>query len=555
MKKARVGIIVDNLNSSKQIFDFITASQKSNNYEVSHIIIQKISSKKNQNFFEKSSEYIKRRGFKKFVSAAGFKMLTILESMILKRFKVFSDFFDEYSLKEFNIESIEVEPEISENGLFYTYTEIDLQKIRSLNLNLLIRGGSGILKGEILELCKNGIISFHHGDNDFYRGGPPGFWEIINKETRTGFIIQRLGNELDNGEVLFKGYFTTHWIYTINLINLLEKSNIFLHRTVDEITSHNPKERLKFEKKTTGKIYSIPSLYILLSYLFSTLKKILIKILNKNFLHNYKWNIAYKFTNEWQGVNLTQTKIIPNPPSRYLADPFIIKKGDNHYCFVEDYNCKTNKGCISVYEINNDSFKELGVVLEENFHLSYPFLFHHEKELYMCPETHEAKDIRLYKCVDFPLKWKFAKTLIKNVSAVDTNIFYKDKKWWLLTTLSNSSLLDHNSQLHVFSSENILSDDWKPHKKNPVIFDPFFARNAGLIIEDNNFYRVYQKPGFNRYGESLGVAKIEELNEDNYKEQSKFEVSPNFLKDIEGTHTYNFSNGLLVLDFLKTSKK
>ena len=552
MKKARVGIIVDNLNSSKQIFDFITASQKSNNYEVSHIIIQKISSKKNQNFLEKSSEYIKRRGFKKFVSAAGFKMLTILESMILKRFKVFSDFFDEYSLKEFNIESIEVEPEISENGLFYTYTEIDLQKIRSLNLNLLIRGGSGILKGEILELCKNGIISFHHGDNDFYRGGPPGFWEIINKETRTGFIIQRLGNELDNGEVLFKGYFTTHWIYTINLINLLEKSNIFLHHTVDEITSHNPKERLKFEKKTTGKIYSIPSLYILLSYLFSTLKKILIKILNKNFLHNYKWNIAYKFTNEWQGVNLTQTKIIPNPPNRYLADPFIIKKGDNHYCFVEDYNCKTNKGCISVYEIKNDSFKELGVVLEENFHLSYPFLFNHENELYMCPETHEANEIRLYKCIEFPLKWKFVKTLISNVSAVDTNIFFKNEKWWLMTNLSNSEIPDHASELHIFSSKNLLTDYWKPHKKNPVIFDPLTARNGGLINELSIFYRVYQKPGFNNYGESLGISKIQELNEDNYTESNELKVSPNFFEDLKGTHTYNFSDGLLVLDFNKS---
>ena len=54
MKKARVGIIVDNLNSSKQIFDFITASKKSNIYEVSHIIIQKIISKKNKNFLEKS---------------------------------------------------------------------------------------------------------------------------------------------------------------------------------------------------------------------------------------------------------------------------------------------------------------------------------------------------------------------------------------------------------------------------------------------------------------------------------------------------------------------
>ena len=56
MKKARVGIIVDNLNSSKQIFDFITASQKSNNYEVSHIIIQKVSSKKNQNLTSKISK-------------------------------------------------------------------------------------------------------------------------------------------------------------------------------------------------------------------------------------------------------------------------------------------------------------------------------------------------------------------------------------------------------------------------------------------------------------------------------------------------------------------
>ena len=48
------------------------------------------------------------------------------------------------------------------------------------------------LKQHLLYAIFNGIISFHHGDNDFYRGGPPGFWEIINKETRTGFIIQRL---------------------------------------------------------------------------------------------------------------------------------------------------------------------------------------------------------------------------------------------------------------------------------------------------------------------------------------------------------------------------
>ena len=173
----------------------------------------------------------------------------------------------------------------------------------------------------------------------------------------------------------------------------------------------------------------------------------------------------------------------------------------------------------------------------------------------MCPETHEAKDIRLYKCIEFPLKWKFVKTLISNVSAVDTNIFYKNNKWWLFTTLANSSIKDHSSQLHIFSSENILSDKWEPHRKNPVIFDPLLARNGGLIFENDNFYRVYQKPGFNNYGESLGVSKIIELNDDNFRESCKFEILPNFFKDIKGTHTYNFSNGLLVLDFLTSSRK
>ena len=555
MKKAKIGIIVDSLNSSKQIFDFIKASKNSKNYEVSYLIVQKCNTNNNLTLIEKSKNYLKKKGIKKFLSAISFKLVIKLESIIFKRFKKFSNFFDKYSLKELKLQTIEVQPNISENGLFYSYNEEDLKKIETLNLNLLIRGGSGILKGKILDICKNGIISFHHGDNDFYRGGPPGFWEIINRDIRTGFIIQRLGDELDNGQVLFKGYFTTHWIYTLNLINLLEKSNIFLHYIVDELTSDSSEIKFRDKKKSAGPIYSLPSVYVLLTYIFSIVKTIFMKILNINLLQNYRWNIAYKFTDKWEDINLGDAKQIPNPPNRYLADPFIVKKDQNHYCFVEDYNCKLKKGCISVYEINNSSCTEIGVALEENFHLSYPFLFYHEDELYMCPETHEAKDIRLYKCIEFPLKWKFAKTLISNVSAVDTNIFYKNNKWWLFTTLSNSSIKDHSSQLHIFSSENILSDKWEPHRKNPVIFDPLLARNGGLIFENDNFYRVHQKPGFNNYGESLGVSKIIELNDDNFKESSEFEVLPNFFKNIKGTHTYNFSNGLLVLDFLTSSRK
>jgi len=547
MTKVRVGIIVDNLNTSKQIFDFIKMSLNSNNYEVSHLIIQKTNNEDNKGYVKKSIDYIKKKGIKKFLLAVAFKTISKIESIILKRFKKFSNFFDTYSLDEFKLDLIEVKPLISNNGTIYRYSEEDLSKIKLLKLNLLIRGGSGILKGEILNICENGIISFHHGDNEFYRGGPPGFWEIINKEIRTGFIIQRLGEELDNGKILFKGYFATHWFYTINLINLLEKSNIYLHYVIDSLTSNSLKKEIKI--KNLGPIYTLPPIYTLLFYFFSIIKILSKKILNKILSRSGQWNVAYQFTDQWKIVNLSKSNKIPNPPNRYLADPFVIKKGKSHYCFVEDYNIKDKKGCISVYEINKDSCKESGVALKENFHLSYPFLFNYENELYMCPETHEANEIRLYKCIEFPLKWKFVKTLIPNVSAVDTNIFFKNEKWWLMTNLSNSEIPDHSSELHVFSSKNLLSDNWEPHKKNPIIFDPLTARNAGFITEVSNFYRVYQKPGFNNYGESLGISKIEELNEDNYKESNVLKVSPNFFKDLKGTHTYNFSDGLLVLDF------
>ena len=214
MTKVRVGIILDSLNSSKQIFDFIKMSAKSTNYEITHLIIQKNKSSTKNSIINKLENYLKKKGLKKLLYALSFKILLKIEEIFLKRLKKYSDFFNNYSLDKFNLEQVIVEPKVSTDGNIYRYTEKDLKRIKSLNLNLLIRGGSGILKGEILKICKNGIISFHHGDNDYYRGGPPGFWEIKNKDVKTGFIIQKLSEELDNGEVLFKGFFNPLDIYS-----------------------------------------------------------------------------------------------------------------------------------------------------------------------------------------------------------------------------------------------------------------------------------------------------------------------------------------------------
>ena len=126
-----------------------------------------------------------------------------------------------------------------------------------------------------------------------FSGSPPGFWEIINKEIRTGFIIQRLSEELDNGEVLFKGYFATHWVYTLNLINLLEKSNIFLHHVVDDLTSKNLNIEIK-KNKIVGPIYTLPTVSTLFFYFVSILKNFFVKWINKTLIRSYNWNVAYQ---------------------------------------------------------------------------------------------------------------------------------------------------------------------------------------------------------------------------------------------------------------------
>ena len=233
----------------------------------------------------------------------------------------------------------------------------------------------------------------------------------------------------------------------------------------------------------------------------------------------------------------------------------MIKQNGSHFCFVEDYDYNSNKGSISAYKITPSGYEGIGVVLEEDFHLSFPFIFEYENEIFMCPETNEKKEIRVYKCIDFPSKWEFHKTLMTNVSAGDNVIFKHKNKWWLLANIDQSGANENSCQLHVFSSDNPISDEWVAHENNPVIFDPLVARNGGLIISNNEIYRVFQRQGFDMYGEASGIARIALLSSNEYVEEVCCSIEPRFFEGIKGTHTYNFDTDLIVFDYVEFCKK
>ena len=518
-----------------------------------------------KNLLKKAYRLFKRRYLLKFVTAACLRAILALESRIFVKDSKLKSAFDMHHLDTFHIRKIRVRPLKSSDGLIYRYSEEDLETIKNLEVDVLLRGGSGIPRGEILDVCEFGIISFRHGNNDVDRGGPPAFYEVFNRERSTGFVIQRLLDVPDGGDaqvacdvvdrcVLTRGSIGTVYPYAQNLAQIHKKSIIFMHRLLEDLGSNKVLPEFLPQPPDAHLRCTMPSLYTIAVYLIQTIAITFRRHYNSWRAKDHRWGVAYQFTESWQDSALSRSNIITNPPYRFFADPFVFRHGDLDVCFVEDYDYRTNRGKISVFKISDDKYEELGTALDEPFHLSYPFIFTVDDELYMCPETGEIGEIRLYKCLEFPLRWSFHKTLIKDVSAVDSNIFYFNDRWWLLTTMDSSEIGELCSELHVFHSDAFDSDIWTPHAKNPVIFDSQRARSGGLFRDGDELFRVFQRQGFNQYGESMGIAQVKELGTETYREETVSIIEPRFAPKVVGTHTFSYHDGLLAIDFLKVTR-
>ncbi len=82
-------------------------------------------------------------------------------------------------------------------------------RILDKGIKLVIKFGMSLLRidGGLQRLD---ILSYHHGDPEYYRGRPAGFYEIYENADSVGIIVQKLSNKLDAGEVLVRGYSKVH---------------------------------------------------------------------------------------------------------------------------------------------------------------------------------------------------------------------------------------------------------------------------------------------------------------------------------------------------------
>ena len=184
-KKLKIGLLLDDLKLNELNQEIIHHIIEKNICEKFFIIRQNIP--RRTLFF-----YLKKYSILRIIDKVFIKLIFLFEKFIISKFFETKYLFNKIDIRMLIEEMINVKPVISQSRYFYDFLNEDIERIKNKNLDVILRLGSGIIRGEMLNASKNGIFSFHHGDNLLFRGGPPGFWEVYFSKPLTGFIIQNL---------------------------------------------------------------------------------------------------------------------------------------------------------------------------------------------------------------------------------------------------------------------------------------------------------------------------------------------------------------------------
>jgi hypothetical protein len=201
-------------------------------------------------------------------------------------------------------------------------------------------------------------------------------------------------------------------------------------------------------------------------------------------------------------------------PAKFVADPFMVRRDGVWYMFFEVMNMRTHLGEIGLATSNDALHWEYRqIVLAEPFHLSYPYVFEWNDELYMIPETVQPASVRLYKADDFPTRWSFVGPLVE-VTCADPSIFHFEERWWLFAC---STPYQHDTLRLYFSDE--LLGPWKEHPASPIVRgNKRTARPAGrVLVMGDRIIRLAQDC-VPLYGTQVRAFEITSLNASNYRE-------------------------------------
>jgi len=540
----RIGLLIDSFVQRKWIHQVISQIQSSGFAEITVII-------KNE---AGQTEQGKQRGgrLKNYWRNRKYLLFALYGKIDERRVKVSPDAFEPTDIKPLlaDVPVIAVTPEMKKYSDWFP--EETVKQIREFDLDVALSFGFRILKGEALKIARHGVWSFHHGDNLVNRGGPAGFWEVMDGVPVTGSVLQILTEDLDNGRVIYRSWSPTADRFSVkaNRNNLYWKSAAFVIRKLKELADELPvcEPENQLYRPYSNRLYRMPTNREMLPRLSRLVTKYAASKVQAA-RSSDQWALAYRFRSGPCDSNNTlyRFKNLVPPKDRFWADPFAIKAADHYYVFIEELLYNTGKGHISVIELDRKGVvKGPTKVLERDYHLSYPCVFEWNQNYYMVPESAANKTVELYRAKSFPFQWELEKVLMRDVRAKDATLVEIDGTWWMFVAISEYSIPD---EVYLFSAKTPLGP-WTPHRRNPVKSDVRGSRPAGALFEWNgDVYRPAQDSS-GRYGYAISINRVTQLDHDQFREEQVSNILPNWSNDLLGTHTISIAGDLTVVDCL-----
>jgi hypothetical protein len=434
------------------------------------------------------------------------------------------------------------------DGLSINFSDDNIRDIRNYDLDFILNFSSMGITGDILKAIKYGIWSFCHSGIGNTRQFPPCFWEILAGDNLTVAVLEKSTGQADTAIVLKHGVFKAYKAPLADNINSIyhESARWPAQVCIDIMNGRagyihgNPAKR-----KVPRAV--IPDNFQVSLFVVRALINYFKHLVNKYVIHE-DWNIGiiYKPIHTFLTSNTTpEVHWFAHPKNRFRADPFGVMKDGELHVIYEDYDYRRMKGSISTIKLSPEASSGPVTIINQAVHMSYPFILEFGGEVYCIPETSRAREICIYKALDFPNRWAKVSTMIENFEGVDPTIFQYNSLWWLFCTNKDyGSILN----LYIWYSRDLLGP-WQPHKLNPVKTDVRSARPAGTPFSYNGeLYRPSQDCS-GTYGGKIIINRIKKLTTTDFEEEPIKAIEPcrNCIYH-DGIHTLSAIGDITLVD-------
>jgi hypothetical protein len=543
--RLRVGVMLDSWSERAWVAKIIEDIQRS---DVAHVVTV---------VMNRANRPSRWRSLHKQLPFLLYLVYHRLDRWLFRRlFKIERDAFDSVDLQPLlqGADLLEVIPE--QRKFTDRFDSATIERLAHQQLDVMLRFGFRIVRGPILETARYGVWSFHHGDNREYRGGPPMFWEMYEGNPVCGVTLQILTDQLDGGKVIYRALEKTNSfsLYLNRDRNYSKAKESVLRRLRQIHASGWPAlqdlDTYSEQQPYSKAIYRTPGNLVMLYFLARIGGRALGRAL-LDFLTEEQWFIAWRRRPQpapaVPAIAASPWRLLRPPRGYFYADPFLIEHQGRHFIFFEDFEYASKRAVIAWVELDSEGNpSQPRLAVSSDCHLSYPFLFEHDAQIYMIPETRERHRIELWRADGFPERWTFDRVLIDGIGAVDATWLRYGGKYWLFAGVGVEGALA-SSELHVFSSAAPFGP-WQPHRENPVVTTIRGARPAGRIFShDGRLIRPGQDCA-KVYGHQVNLYHVEQLDDAGYRETQIGVIQPNWLPGNVGTHTYNVDSHYETMD-------